>query len=661
MTGKTVAPKDRRRFLLIQPKLDYETLNPAAKAMRELRGIAAGKNLDPAHGVRVRLTGSAALSQEELKSVEDGMGLAGMISLALVVGLLVVGLRSARMTVATLLTLVAGLVWTAGFSIFAFGSLNLISVAFAVLFIGLGVDFGVHYCLRYREEVAAGAPFAAAHPATMRKIGGALALCALTTAIGFYAFTPTDYVGLAQLGFIAGTGMFIALFASVTVLPALLALMPPGPAPARPGGGSRLAFAPARARTVVALAAAVGFLAAYASLGARFDFDPLNLKDPKTESVRTLRDLMADGQAGRYSIEVLEKDLAAARATAARIEKIDVVDEVRSLADFVPKDQDEKLAVVADMALFLAPSLSVAGRDPAPTDAERRAALDALMPNLERLGKMDGHPAAVPARRLAKALGRLAADGAKLKELEARLVTALPGRLRNLIESLDAAPVDLDALPEDLKRDYIAADGRARLEIYPKANLGDRDALIRFVETVRAAVPHATGTPVTLLESGRAIVDSFVRATLVALAGIVVLLFFILRRVRDVALVLVPMALAATMTGAFSAVFDVPFNYANVIVLPLLFGLSVDFGIHFVLRGREATAAAGVLSTSTPRAMTLSALTTIGSFASIALSSHPGTASMGILLTVAVALTLASALLVLPALTALAGPGGVGK
>lgn len=660
MTGKTVAPKDRRRFILIKPTLDYESLNPAAKAMRDLRRIAAEKKLDPAHGVRVRLTGSAALSQEELKSVEDGMGRAGMISVALVVALLVVGLRSARMTVATLLTLIAGLVWTAGFSILAFGSLNLISVAFAVLFIGLGVDFGVHYCLRYREDRADGTATPDAHAKTTRKIGGALTLCAVTTAIGFYAFTPTDYVGLAQLGFIAGTGMFIALFASLTVLPALLALIPPGPAPAATGGGFRLVFTPARARAVVALAAAVGFLSIYATLGARFDFDPLNLKDPKTESVQTLRDLMADGQAGRYSIEVLEKDLAAARATAAKAEKLDVVDEVRSLADFVPKDQDDKLVIVADMALFLAPSLSVAGHDPAPTDTERKAALDALMPKLQRLAKMGDRPEAAPARRLASALGRLAGDGAKLKELEVRLVTALPGRIKTLIDSLDAGPVGLDALPEDLKRDYIAPDGRARLEIVPKVDLGDREALIRFVETVRAEVPNATGTPVTLLESGRAIVRSFVRAVAVAFVGIAVLLFVILRRVREVALVLVPMVLAAAMTGAFSVLFGVPFNYANVIVLPLLFGLSVDFGIHFVLRGREEGQAA-VLSTSTPRAMTLSALTTIGSFASIGLSSHPGTASMGVLLTVAVALTLVSALLVLPALTALGRPGGGGK
>jgi hopanoid biosynthesis associated RND transporter like protein HpnN len=663
MSGKTAKTKDKRRFLQIQPALDYESLQPAATAIQELRRIVADLKLDATHGVRVRLTGSVALNQEELKTVEDNMGLASVVSMVLVIGLLVVGLRSARLTVATLATLVVGLAWTAYFAIAAFGELNLISIAFAVLFIGLGVDFGIHFTLRYWEETAGGKPHVEALRGAGREVGSALTLAAVTTMIGFYAFAPTDYRGLAQLGWISGTGMFIAWFASLTVLPALLSLMPLGADAARPaksrilGLGRRvLSFTQRRARPTLWLTAIVTVAAIALAPRAYFDFDPLNLKDPRTESVRTLRDLMDDGEAGRYAIDILARNLDTARALATRLGRVPEVDETRTLASFVPKNQDEKLAVIGNMALFLAPSLAAVGADPPPSDAERQAALVKIEDKLAALARASGNEAARPAARLLAALkesfGAGVADVGKLKDLETRLITGLGGRLEALRQSLDAGPVTLAGLPDDLRRRYIAADGRARLEVLPKEDLRDRAALKRFVEAVRRIAPDATGSPVVQLESGETIVRAFRHASVLALACIVVVLLVVLRSVRDTVLALVPMALAALFTAAFSSVFNYPFNYANVIVLPLLFGMSVVFGIHMVLREREKHATAEVLASSTPRAMLFSALTTIASFGSLALSSHPGTASMGVLLTVAVLMALVCSLVVLPALMA---------
>ena len=229
MTGDAGGKSENRRFIVIQPTLDFGSLQPAAAALGAVRDLARDMQLDDAHGVRVRLTGSAALAHEELQSVEEGMGLAAILSLTLVVGLLLVGLRSPRLAAATLATLVMGLIWTAGFATLALGQLNLISVAFAVLFIGLSVDFGIHFGLRYKEGIDRGAGHAAALREAAAGVGGALMLCAVTAAIGFYSFLPTAYVGLAELGLIAGTGMFIALFANTTVLPALLTLAPVSP------------------------------------------------------------------------------------------------------------------------------------------------------------------------------------------------------------------------------------------------------------------------------------------------------------------------------------------------------------------------------------------------------------------------------------------------
>jgi hypothetical protein len=253
---------------------------------------------------------------------------------------------------------------------------------------------------------------------------------------------------------------------------------------------------------------------------------------------------------------------------------------------------------------------------------------------------------------LQAALARLGEnpDPKTLRELQKRLLASLPARLESLRDSLDPQPVTLKNLPRAIVDRQLAADGRARLTVYPKENLRDPAAIKRFVASVRSVAPDATGAPVIIYEAGRAVIRAFIEAGVISVVCISILLIVLMRRLHEVLLVFAPLALAALMTVAASVVLDLPFNFANVIVLPLLFGLGVAGNIHIVMRERDETGAEGVLSTSTPRAVVFSALTTIGSFGSIALSSHPGTASMGILLTISITLTLATALIVLPGL-----------
>ena len=652
-------PDESRRLIIIQPALDFTSLAPAEQVMEALRRITRELALDPEHGVRVRLTGSAALAQEELASVSQGMGLAAALSLTLVAVLLVVGLGSPRLAAATVTTLLMGLSWTAAFALAAIGSLNLISVAFAVLFIGLSVDFGIHFGLRYREAIDGGEEHGPALEQAASGVGGALTLSAVAAAIGFFSFLPTDYQGLAELGLIAGVGMFIALFANITVLPALLTLMPLSPRPVR-RPLSRFVIRAGPSRAIAWGALALGVAAAALVPAARFDFDPLNLKDPRTESVSTLFDLMERSRTSPYSITVLASDLDAAATLAQRLSGLDEVDGTATLLDYVPADQDEKLAVIDDMALFLGPAFAAApGRVPVDT-AARDAAFRALQDDLEALARAAKDlTLRDAARRLSRALAALAAGGMPssgvLEELETRLMALLPGRLQALSDSLDAGPVTLDDLPDSLRRRQVAADGRARLEVFPKENLHQREALRRFVGAVGVVAPHATGSPVVILEAGNTVVGAFRDAAVLAFVAIAFLLAVLLRRPGDVALVFAPLVLAALLTVAASVLFGLPFNFANVIVLPLLFGLGVANGIHLVLRRRDEGDVTGVMASSTPRAVVFSALTTIGSFASIALSSHPGTASMGMLLTIAITLTLASTLIVLPALMTLSG------
>lgn len=649
-----------RRFVLVQPVLDYGSLQPATAAIDAVRRLAAETGLTPDRGVRVRITGSAAMAEDELRSVEEGMGLAAVVSLVLVTGLLFWGFRSVRLALATAVTLIMGLVWTAAFATLAIGRLNLISVAFAVLFIGLSVDFGIHFGLRYREAVRAGAQSGVALREAAASVGGALTLCAVAAAIGFFSFLPTAYLGLAELGVIAGAGMFIALFSNLTVLPALLALMPIRPAgsdadapgPANPATG----WIGSHPRAVLSGALLLAMLAALLLPRARFDFDPLNLRDPEKESVATYLDLIKDDADGPYSVTVLAKGVAEARTLGDRLGRLPEVRETRSIADYVPTDQDAKLEIIQTMALFLAPALSPGNQEVPPSPADNRKALAEVLESLRalaaRAADADLKGDAGRLIRAIEALGGAAATDSAIADMQERLLAGLPVRLEFLRQALMAEPVTLDSLPGDLRAREIAADGRTRLEVYPRENLTDREALRRFAEAVRTVAPNATGGPIIILEAGDAVVAAFREAGIIAISCIAVLLFVVLRNVRDVLFVFAPLILATLLTVAASVLLKLPFNFANVIVLPLLFGLGVANGIHMVLRGRHEEGRREVFATSTPRAVVFSALTTVGSFGSIALSSHPGTASMGVLLTVAISLTLVCTLVLLPALMA---------
>ena len=657
ITGDGNGEPPYRRLILIQPSLDYGSLQPATAAIAALRAIAADLDFGDANGVQMRLTGSAALAQEELKSVEEGMGLAAALAIFLVLCLLYVGLRSMRLVVAALATLVFGLIWTTAFAVAVVGHFNLISVAFAVLFIGLSVDFGIHFSLRYREAIESGATHTAALGATASSVGGALTLSAIAAAIGFLSFLPTAYVGLAELGLIAGAGMFIALFANMTVLPALMSLAPIGSvSEGRFGAGRDVThdIFRRRTRTILWTALTLGLGAAAVVPLARFDFDPLNLRDPESESVATLVDLMSDTRTSPYAITILADSLDVAKQLAARLQLLETVDATVSLADFVPAEQDEKLAVIEEMALFLLPALIRGEKASVPTTAQQKAALIGLRARLDILAASAPQNRLTSAgQRLSKALSLVllsAADRQSLDELEGRLLGSLPSQLGRVRESLQGGQVRLEDLPQDLVERQIANDGRARLQVFPTENLRDREAQRRFVHDVVALAPAATGAPVVIFEAGNAVVAAFLQAALTTAVLVLVLLLVVLRSLRDSILVFAPLVLSAVLTVAASVVLDLPFNFANVIVLPLLFGLGVASGIHMVLRARDRTRTVDVSHTSTPRAVLFSALTTIGSFASIALSSHPGMASMGVLLTIAITFTLLSSLIVLPAL-----------
>ncbi|MFO1060593.1 MAG: MMPL family transporter [Dongiaceae bacterium] len=647
LTGRVPLPRELRRFVLVQPVLDYGALVPGAGASAAVRQIAGELGLTPDAGVRVRLTGPVALSDDQFASVAQGTGTAALVSVVLVCIILLLALRSLRSVAAVLLTLVAGLLATAAFALLTVGALNVISVAFVVLFVGIAVDFSIQFCVRYRDETFRLGDRGLALAATARLVAPSLLMAALTSAVGFYCFVPTDYRGIAELGIIAGTGMVIALLLNFTLLPALLALFRPTSAREAVGFAGAAPvdrFLIRRRRAVIAAGGLLAVLGLALLPRMQFDFDPMHLQNQSAESVSTLIDMIEDESSTPYRIDILAPSVAAAAALAGKLSALPEVEHAITVSSFVPEDQDPKLEILADAAQLLGPTLDPPERRPPPDDAGVAAATATLIGRLQA--------AAAPgssAGRLAELLAGITARGpAARAALAQALVAGLPELLGKLGTALSAGKVTLADLPLDLRRDWVAADGQARIEVTPKGRVRSNEQIRRFVDAVRAVAPQASGGPVGIVESGRTIVNAFVTAGLIAFGGVALLLFLVLHRIRDVALVFAPVLLAALLTVSTSVIFGLPVNYANIIALPLLLGIGVAFSIYFVSNWRAGEG--DPLQSSTARAVLFSALTTTTAFGSLALSSHPGTADMGKLLTIALGFTLLATFFFLPAL-----------
>jgi hopanoid biosynthesis associated RND transporter like protein HpnN len=651
------------RLIHLQGLPDFTTRVSSGALMDEIRATAEGLGLTPERGVRVRLTGMVPLATEEMVSVQESLVLAGAVSLTLLALILGYGVRSLRIILATLLTLATSLAWTAAYAMATVGEFNTISAAFAVLLIGLGVDFAIHIGLRFQEETQRGVAVPEALQRSAEGVGGAVSLCALTSGIGFAAFIPTEYRGLAELGVIAAGGMFLSLVASFSVFPAALAVAGrPTPRPAhRELSATRLyPLLLRRSGAIVAVTAALAVVAVVLTLSrTTFDFSTLGMKDPRSESMTTLRELQREGIVTDYSITALAPDLASSGALAAALEALPVVSETRPPAYYVPKNQDEKLDVLFNASFFLEPVLNPPPALPAPTAEERRATLRDVRAEIDALPDVGVDPeAAAVLARLDRALGALLAraDPDRLsRALEQLLVSDLEERIDWLRRALGVGPVAFEDLPADLRERLVAPDGRTRVVALPAEDVSETAALARFIEGVTTVAPRATGRPVVEAGVGAIVVRSFHLAVGIATVAIGAVLLVTLRSGVDALLVLMPIAVAAFFTCAFGVLSGTPFNMSNVVAIPLILGLGVDSGIHVFMRMRREGSLEDTMDSTTPRAVLLSALTTLAAFGSLTLSSHRGISSMGLLLSVSVIFVIYTTVVALPALLLVLG------
>ncbi|MDB5466135.1 MAG: hopanoid biosynthesis associated transporter-like protein HpnN [Phenylobacterium sp.] len=652
ITGQAPDPSDLRQFIEILPNLDESRASPGEESVQAVRSFADALRLDPAHGVQVRITGTVPMEVDELATLKEATGPLAAISLVLMLAVLYLAVRSTRIVGAILATVLAGLAITAAAGLALEHRFNLISVAFMPLFVGLGIDFAIQFCVRYRAELIGQPDLERALDGAAAGVGRGLALAAAATAIGFFAFLPTPYKGVSELGLIAGLGMVVAVVLAVTFLPATLVLLKAQSAAAEAGLPALRradAFVGRRWRWILGLGAGLAVVALVLAPLLRFNFDPLRLRDPHSESVATFLDLARDPDTNPNALDGLSPNLPAARRLAARLSAHPQVRQVITLASFVPADQPAKIASLQDAATLLDPTLNPFDIAAPPTDADQVASLRAAVQALRELGAKPDGSAAGDTARLAGLLERAAAGPPALRaRLQDTLVAGLPVALEQVRAALSPEPVTLASLPQEIREDWVARDGRARVQAYPAASPGDTAGLNRFVATVREVMPHAVGTPIATLETRRLILGAFAEAGALALAAITALLYLALRNVREVLLTLAPVLLSALLTIGLCVVLGQDINLENLIALPLLLAVGVSFNNDFVVAHREGRRA--LLASSLTRAILYSAVATGVAFGALSLSGHPGTASMGRLLVIALGCTLVATLVFQPAL-----------
>ncbi|WP_250500071.1 MMPL family transporter [Caballeronia sp. GAWG1-5s-s] len=644
-----------RAFITVLPQLNFSALKAAAGTSNEIRAVAAKLGLDKKYGATLHLTGAQPLADEEFASVQDGAALNGALTFLVVLMILWVALRSKRMILAVFITLFVGLSVTAALGLMMVHALNMISVAFMVLFVGLGVDFGIQFGVKYREERHRHKRLDVSLAETARHVAVPLTLAATATAASFFSFLPTAYRGVSELGLIAGVGMFVAYVTNMTLLPALIKVFAP-PGEAKAPGFPMLApvdeFLDRNRKPVLigTLVVVIGALPLLTHL--RFDFNPLHLKDPHTESMATLISLKDSPEAAVNDVAVLAPSLADADRIAAKLDKLPEVERATTLSSLIPADQPAKLKLIQAAADQLLPALNQPVASPV-TDAVRVATLKRVSNQLSLAA--DEHPGqgAPEAKHLSATLAKLAqADAATRDRAEHAMAEPLRLALAQLRALLQPTEITRATLPPAMVESWVTPGGQALVNVSPKAPPGvdpnDDTLLAHFADAVQRVEPNAIGGPISVRHSAEVIITAFEHAALYSLIAITVLLWLALRRFGDVLRTLVPLLVSAIVTLELCVVFRMPLNFANIIALPLMLGVGVAFKIYFVMAWRQGQTR--LLQSSLTHAVMFSAATTATAFGSLWFSHHPGTSSMGRLLALSLLCTLIGAVVFQPVL-----------
>lgn len=609
--------------------------------------------------LKLGMTGLPVLEHDEMLAANQDSARACGLSLIAVTLIFVVGFRSLRRPLYAIVALVLSGCWTMGWITLTVGHLNLLSVSFLVTLIGLGIDYSIVWLSRHEIELGAGRTPAEAGLATARGVGPGIVTGCLTTALAFYATLVTDFLGLKELGWIAGGGILFCLLGALTVLPALLVVMERGHSskfvrlpvalPAFPWLDPHPAWVLGVASVGIALA--VGALRHVS-----FDYNLLNLQSHGLAAVEWEKRLIQDtGTSAWYALSVADTP-EEARGRKERFQELPTVGRVVEIASMIPAGQAEKEPVVRQIGNLLT-KLPKAAELPDPLPPNPDGVRDLLLGMAH--GTRGCHPddrilvghVGDACQRLVRAFERFAPrERARLLgQFERAWICDLLDRLWSLRSVANPEPVTIADLPSVLVERYHGRTGKWLVQVFAKQSVWDYGPMVQFREEVTSVDPRATGKPISTLHSLEQMTDGYRRGALVAVLVIFVAVYWDLRRLSDTLLAAVPLSLGSVVTLGAMGWLGIPLNPANLIAFPLILGIGIDGGVH-VMHEYRARVGRYFVSRDLFRALSLCGLTSIAGFASLILAQHRGMASIGQVLSLGIAACSASALVVLPAI-----------
>jgi hopanoid biosynthesis associated RND transporter like protein HpnN len=656
---------ENRRYLLlfVTPRKMGNRFTQGQESLIALRNTIAEVQTD-FPGIQVGVTGPGALDEDEMGVALKDMSLATMFSLAGLTILLVLFWRGIRRPLLEVIQLLVALSLTFGLTTLLIGHLNILSVSFAPMLLGLGIDYGVHWVSRYREEQETrGASKKEALQATMTKLGPGVLLAGLSAALSFFPLVLTGFRGLMELGIICSIGLVTATMMTLCLLPALILMFDKTKdtaGPRLPSGPVKplLKFSKGQAFLVLVIACVGSVFSLWGASQIRFDLNMLRLQSRRSESVKWEKKLIEDSKHPSMQGAVFARSLEEVEKKTKVLEALPSVSRVESVVTLLPPEQKEKIHLLQEMKPLLAgihpfqiPSRTVdlselneilgrihfkmmdSGWEVDPSFKAQMEEAGALINDLrQRLRSMER----------SRLLHRL-------QTFETALIGDLNNKLDDLQASINAPPMRVDDLPKTLLELFVGKNGLYLIRVFPARNIWEPEILGKFVDDLRAADPEAVGDPVTLYFFTKAFRDACIVAALYAAAFIFLLLLLTFRSLLSTLLAMTPLVVGTIWTFGVMHAFGVDLNLANSIFLPLVVGAGVEYGIIIVQRWRQREAGV-ILPSSTGQGVILAGLTTTVGFGSLTLSSHQGLYSLGLLTMIGSLVILAAAVLFLPAL-----------
>jgi uncharacterized protein len=653
-------------LLMVHPRFEKGTAEALHEAtVPKLRRIMAQVRAQIPE-TTIGLTGEPVLDYDEMLQSQKDATKATVLTLILICLLFAVGFRTILRPLMAVVCMIVVLAICMGYTTLTVGHLNMITVTFAVMILGLGIDLGIQFIARYEEELSKDTPRADAVRAAIQHTGPSIVTAGVTNAAAFFAMGLSGFRGVIELGIIAGGGMLIATAGTMTVLPSLLLLVHRKqearriPAQAVATRVEQLLLR--RPYLMLTIFGIITLGALAAAWTVRFDYNVLNLQSIKSESVRTeLRLLHADAETTIFAAVVCDT-FDEARQLQNKLAQLPTVGSVHSIAEMIPEEQEQKVKIIGKIRQ----ALGTVHFDVVPDDPDEiRKALGSLRLRANALAREAGEhgdkaslEVLVPlTNALAQTRAKLqAADPSQLQQrlddYEHHFYADLESQLAIIANQSDR-PMTVDDVPSQVRQMFVGKTGKFLVQVFPKENVWERGPLVRFVHEVQSVAPKATGTPLGLYEFVEILKTGYRNAALWALLVIAILIFIDFRGVYATLLTILPLLVGTAWMFGTMVVLHIDFNPANIMVLPLIVGIGVAYGIYVVQRYRESHEAT-FYSKSTGRAVILSAMTTTFAFASLLMAAHRGIRSLGLVTTIGVISCLIAALVLLPSLLEIA-------